>query len=183
MNRFLSLAVAASMGLSAAPALAEPPPKETSLPAKAPAEAPTSTPTYAPPPGYVPWAAWGPGAYAPPPPPPPTERYSGGMMATGVVFVSAGSIALLAGLGVYQTQSSCVLIDLPPGAPTPDSCPGDSHHFVGSIVMIAGGIGTALGIPLLIAGARRVPVGGEPVTSYAPTLLVGPRSAALRFTF
>jgi hypothetical protein len=173
MNRFLSLAIAASIGLSAAPALAEDPPQAAAPPAAPPAA------MYAPPPGYVPWG-WEPGAYRPPP---PTERNSAGMMATGIVFVSAGSIAVFAGLGVYQTKSSCIVVDLPPGGPFPDRCPGDSHHFVGSIVMIAGGIGAALGIPLLIVGARRVPVDAAPATSRAPTLLVGPTSAALRFMF
>src|SRR5262245_14997097 len=121
MKRFLSLAIAASIGLSAAPALAEDPPEGAAPSAPAPAPAGAARSTYAPPPGYEPWAAWGPGAYAPPPPPPPTERFSAGMMATGIVFVSAGSIGLLAGIGVYQTKSSCVLVDLPPGSPFPDT--------------------------------------------------------------
>lgn len=171
----LSLFAAASLSLFAAPALAE--------------EAPPPAPAYGAPTSYgAPFPAAG--GYGPPfePPPAPTERLRPGMMATGILFVSLGATAMSIGSVLYASRIGSCFNDFPvapgaPASPTSMGCPEDSTQFVGTTILLTGGIVTALGIPLWIFGASSERIGQAPREARAPTLLVGPRSAALRFAF
>lgn len=198
-HRFAIL-LAASLSLLAAPALGDDAPggSAPSAPAAPPFATPAPSTMSVPPP----WAYGPPGGYVMPPPRPVMERYSTPMMATGIALVSGGVTGLLVGATVFANKSSCVIAGLPPDAGIPDRCPGDPHHFIGGTIMIASGVIAALGVPLWVAGARRVPIDppieGENHARLAPhsasasprlapfasaTLLLGPTSTGVRLTF
>ncbi len=131
-------------------------------------------PGYGAPPGY--YGAPPPGyAYAPAPgyaygPPPvditPKERRSSGMMAGGIVLLSAGGLGLVIG-SIVALSARCGFTVF--GGCNPDT----TAQSAGYGMMIGGVIGIAVGIPLLVYGAKKVPVkmDGAPATAWigAPT--------------
>jgi hypothetical protein len=154
-------------------------------------------PGYAPPPGYYYQPPPGYYAGAPLPPPVPKERNSPGMMVTGIVLTGVGVIALLSGAIVYtsaNTQQTYDSLGCASGYCSYDD--HDDEKTAGIAVMIAGGAAVAVGIPLLVIGARKVPVrggGGAPAEperrerdedeDAEASLFVSPRATGLRMTF
>jgi hypothetical protein len=163
-----ALAFAGSLLLATLPAAAQTPPAPpvtvVVVPGGAPAApppgyAPPPGPYYAPaPPGYVP----APPVYAPPAPYygpaypvlPAMERRSVGAMAAGIVGVSAGGILLFSSLfAALITDANCAAT-----ADVAGSC-SNSNQGVAIALGVSGGVAIAIGIPLIVWGARKVPVG------------------------
>jgi hypothetical protein len=87
-----------------------------------------------------------------------TGRRSTGMMATGIVLVGAGVVAMATGGGVYLVAGHCNSpVIATPGGTLPQDCPTDPGRATGFAVTLAGAIGVALGIPLWVVGASDVP--------------------------
>lgn len=154
-------------------------------------------PGYAPPPGYYYQPPPGYYAGAPLPPPVPKERNSTGMMVTGIVLTGVGVVGLLSGAILYSaanTQQTYDSLD----CISSEYCNYDDHEdekVAGVALMIAGGAAIAVGIPLLVIGARKVPVRGGAGAPGQPeprdrdddevetSLVISPRSTGLRMTF
>ena len=136
--------------------------------------------------GYPPPYRW----HELPEPTPRYERNSVGMMTTGIVLTSLGGL-----LGV-----STLLVALADGATSGpgDSCTDyantrcdegdvDESDRTGAYVVAGIGSGAAVlaGIPLIVVGARRVPVeaGERASTSRLPSIAVGPGSARLAWSW
>ena len=150
-------------------------------------------PGYAAPPGY--YGAPPPGyAYAPPPgymyaPQQPTEplvqkqRRSSGMMAGGIVLLSAGGLAMAIGAVVALSVSSQCAFNFS----IDSGCQTDtSTQTTGYGMMIGGLIGVAVGIPLLVYGAKKVPVKAEgaPEAAFATPKWIGaPGGAGWQWKF
>jgi hypothetical protein len=141
-------------------------------------------PGYAPPPGYYYYPP------APPPPPDTRQRYSVPMMVSGIVGASAGVILLLAGAAVFSAadRTECICS----GGDFCNCNDNSDKKTTGVVLMVSGGVAAAIGIPLIIVGARKVgpkPGGDqkkpeEPEEAKrAPVLMVGARSASLRWRF
>ncbi|WP_437901567.1 hypothetical protein [Sorangium sp. So ce124] len=130
-------------------------------------------------------------AHAPAPPAAPlTKRRSKGMMVTGIVLTSLGTVALLGGGLVLASSSSC----------SGDSCGYDSSdpfaddevyeeddtEGAGVGLVVGGLVLAGVGIPLAIIGGRKVPVQPEKQAASAPApppeLVIGPRYAGLRWS-
>jgi hypothetical protein len=117
---------------------------------------PSYPPHYPPPPGY----GYAPVRPIPEPPPPPMERRSPGMMAAGIVLISLGAVALVAGAVVINdAQDDCVL---EVGNDFCNEVVDERRQTAGIIVAVTGVAMLGAGIPLTIVGSRRVPA--EPPT-------------------
>ena len=81
-------------------------------------------------------------------------------MAFGIILTSVGPVVMIGG-AVAAVSSR-------------DQGPGIA-------AAVLGGLGTVVGIPLIISGARKIPIDGT--ENAAPALFVGPSSAAVRFRF
>ena len=114
-------------------------------------------------------------------------------MVTGIVLTGVGALGLLVGAVVYSKADTdedlVALCDVDGefssgcGASQDDI---DGRKATGAGLMIAGGVGIAVGIPLLVVGARKVPVKQDTQQQKAPEasfLRVGPRGASVRFAF
>jgi hypothetical protein len=197
--RPLALAVTTAALAVSLPAAAQTPP-----PADAPQPPPAAAPPgYAPPPpGYAPPPAYGqlpppgyapppgygppPGAYYGPPPvyygPPPyvpraTERQSVGAMVAGIVLTSIGGVLLIGAATGASLEATCDV-----GF---QSC---TDNFTGVAVglVIGGVVGLAAGIPLLIYGARRVPISatsGPPQARALPAWVGAPGGTGWAWRF
>ena len=112
------------------------------------------------------------------------KRRSTGMMVGGIVLVSAGALAGTLGSYLLLSDQS-EYCSCPDGGYCP--CPSTEENG-GPIALVIGGlIAIGGGIPLLVIGARKVPV-IDPATPPAPaapqsTLLVGPGSFTVRGKF
>jgi hypothetical protein len=130
---------------------------------------------YPPPPGAYygaapPPAYYGPaGAYAMPP---PMERRSTGAMVGGIVSISLGGVLLAAALITATFADSCAVQE-DNGFTT--TCSSNTGTTVG--LTVAGIVGIAVGIPLLIYGVRRVPVGAALAPGGASLALQSPLPA------
>jgi hypothetical protein len=118
------------------------------------------------------------------------------MMVTGIVLTGVGVIALLSGAIVYTSANTQEQYDNYCGG---DFCTYENHDeekAAGVAVMIAGGAAIAVGIPLLVIGARKVPIRGGAGAPAEPerrdrdedeegetSLVISPRSTGLRMTF
>jgi hypothetical protein len=87
-------------------------------------------------------------------PPVLTERRSTGAMVGGIVGVSLGAVLLLSAAIEATVGDSCLY--------SGDSCGNNTGTVIG--LTVAGLIGIGVGIPLIVYGAKRVPVG----TALAP---------------
>jgi hypothetical protein len=104
-----------------------------------------------------------------------TKRRSTGMMVTGIVLGSAGLLASVSGLVVVGV---CSRNEAGESGSVGEDC-DDNSVPAGVGIAIAGGVGLAVGIPLIVVGAQKVPA---QKAAAAPRLLVGPRSVALRWS-
>jgi hypothetical protein len=86
------------------------------------------------------------------------ERQSVGAMAGGIVGITGGGILLIA--GAFAAIPSCS--DNFNGTTSTFMCDGHEATVIGLVV--AGLVSIAVGIPLLVYGAKKVPV-GAPETS------------------
>jgi hypothetical protein len=167
---------------------ATPPTIAPSTPGTPPSTAlgPTALPSQPPPPlGY----AGLPLAPAPipyyPPPTPEHERNSPGMMATGIVLASLGGLVgvgtLLVGLvdgatsGVDGDYANCG----PSCAEAYESSDGNAAAYL--IAGVGSGVAIAVGIPLIVVGARRVPTsdGSHAAERLLPSVAVSPTGGRL----
>lgn len=174
--------------------------ESVAIPPMAPAATPASPATPQPGSPYgAPYSAPPPGAVLVPragtvPPPPPnrplTRRRSPAMMVTGIVLISVGALAgLTGGLIVAVCSADSGACDSSPPSTGFDEYDyltteeDDDIEGTGTGLLVGGLIGVGVGIPLTIIGARKVPVEPEPKkASLVPELLVGPQSAALRWS-
>ncbi|WP_437519845.1 hypothetical protein WME79_25260 [Sorangium sp. So ce726] len=181
----------ASETLAVPPLPAGAPARDAALPPSGPpapagAAAPPPSSALAPAGAAAPRASGAPvAAYAPPPPAAPlTKRRSKGMMVTGIVLTSLGTVAVLGGGLVIASTTSC----------SGDSCGYDSSSVyeeedtdgAGVGLVVSGLILAGVGIPLAIIGGRKVPVQPEKQAASAPApppeLVIGPRYAGLRWS-
>ncbi len=100
-----------------------------------------------------------------------TRRNSTGMMVTGIVLTSVGTLALVGGIAVVAVCNN-------KSGTIPEAC-NDNSTAGGLALGGLGLIGAGVGIPLMIVGARRVPVEGA---TASPTLLVSPQSLGVRWS-
>jgi hypothetical protein len=110
------------------------------------------------------------------------KRYSVPLLVTGIVLSSAGVVMILAGSAVYSNPDTyrCTCVT------TPCDCGGEPDNTAGTVLLVAGAIAAAGGIPLIVIGARKVPVEPETkveTTALLPELGIGPASASLRWSF
>ncbi|WP_437292460.1 hypothetical protein [Sorangium sp. So ce426] len=177
----------ASETLAIPPLPAGAPARDAALPPSGPA-APAGA--AAPPPSGAPLAPVA--AHAPAPPAAPlTKRRNKGMMVTGIVLTSLGTIALLGGGLVIASTPSCSGDGCeydPSSDPFSDDAGYEEDGAEGAGVgLVVGGLVLAgVGIPLAIVGGRKVPVQPEKQAASTPApppeLVIGPRYAGLRWS-
>lgn len=190
----------------APPPDAAPPPPSPQAPS-APAQPPPAWPAQPPPPaGQPPYAPYpypypyghggSPYYYPPPyppqpalPPPPRTRVASPSQLAGGITLTTLGSVGFLVGLVVLGTGRGAVPVYCDQGdAPFECQRRDDSARIVGGAIgMIAGGAGIIVGIPLAIAGGKRVIVDSKPEKAAEEgrraRILFGPRGASVDYRF
>lgn len=105
------------------------------------------------------------------------ERRSTGMMVGGIVLLSAGGLAMVIGSSLALTSSTTCNFD---GFGCSSS--GDSEA-AGYGVLIGGAVALAVGIPLLIYGAKKVPAQPEATAVAAPAWVGAPGGAGWRWKF
>jgi hypothetical protein len=192
MHRFAPpLLLGLSLGTLTRPVLAEGP-----APAQAP-PAPASTAVWQPQPLNA--QSWARRPYTPILPSlnqralPGTERHSSAAMVTGIVLVGLGVVGLGVGTAVgLASKRSCG----DPGGDviTPDGtgtrgttfvdCPAGPGSTAGMAILASSAVFAGIGIPLWIFGSERVSRYPDSAARLVrPTLLVGPGSAGLRFSF
>lgn len=118
------------------------------------------------------------------PAPPPRRYRSTGMFVGGVLMVSGGLVAVIAGAALVS--SSANRIDIYCDTPSfPCAHKDDAIRKNGGATLMAlGGIVGALGIPVWIVGAKMVPVPREERRpAFVPELRVGAGSARLTVSF
>jgi hypothetical protein len=193
MNLGLALGLAISGAVlfvaPSAAADASPPPSTplTTAPGASPAPVPLYGPgvspgpppgAYYPPPGgyYAP-----PGGYYAPPStyvlPRAMERRSVGAMVGGIVAVTGGAVMLFSVVFVSLAADTCVLGTIS----APSACPNRTGTEIGLTVGSIAAL--ALGIPLIIYGAKKVPVGGAPIAGTLPAWMGAPGGPGWRWHF
>ncbi len=138
--------------------------------------------------------------YAPGPPPRVVvgERRSSGMMIAGIVLAGLGGVGL-AGGAVMVLNSDSFGTFCSPSCRQSDVRSADNQRTTGYVLMTLGAAGIGVGIPLIVIGAKRVPIGvappGEPGAPPPPArgappppaveakLGFGPGQAKLALTF
>lgn len=190
-----------TLALSLAPcaARAEPPP-----PPAAPAVTAPMAPAYAPPayplPAYAPPVYPSPFRYANADDPPDVEYppemrvRSSGMIAGGVLLLSFGLVGVVAGSAMVGAHVPKLRQDDIPSC-FDDICGGGFPQASSAVVLKPGmrtaGIATLVGsvvamsagIPLLVLGAKKVPVSDDKAAKMTPTLRVGSAGATLTWQF
>ena len=133
-------------------------------------------PGYAPP-GYVLAPGYGPPpGYGPQPMAPAMERRSTGMMVGGIVLLSAGGLAMVIGSSLALTStSSCTFQGF--------CSSNDGAQAAGYGVLIGGAVALAVGIPLLIYGAKKVPAQPDATAPTARAWIGAPGGAGWRWQF
>lgn len=176
-------------GPGALPPLGEPPPPPPGAVPSTPAQVPPAPPNAGAPPRAAPWSPPSSNAqasrsapasraaeHAPYPPAwleeerreaeeeakPKYKRSSRAQLAVGIVLTSVGPVVMVGGMVV--------------DAGSPDDDPGIA-------AAVLGGLGTPIGIPLIVNGAQKVPVDSAARAVPAPKLFIGHGSATLRFRF
>jgi hypothetical protein len=128
------------------------------------AGAPGATPPHAgtAPPGAP--AGWPPGTYSPPPagapPAEPKTRRRVGLLVTGSVLGGLGFIGMIMGGAAFAAGLDAAAACNSAFNPNPgEECDSqEGTRDAGSAIMIGSGIALAAAIPLIIVGARKVPV-------------------------
>ncbi|WP_437283444.1 hypothetical protein WME90_23575 [Sorangium sp. So ce375] len=183
------LAAGAPARDAAPPASGAPAPARAAAP---PAGALAPSHAAAPPASGAPFAPVAPVAKGAPalPAAPLTKRRSKGMMVTGIVLTSLGTVAVLGGGLVIASSCSgdgCGYDDSS-SDPFSDNVDYEESDTEGAGVgLVIGGLVLAgVGIPLAIIGGRKVPVQPEKQAAAAPApppeLVIGPRYAGLRWS-
>lgn len=99
------------------------------------------------------------------------------MMVAGIVSLSAGGVAFFVGAALVAEANDQVCFD--------GNCKDEDLEIAGIVTMVGGGALIALGIPLLIVGARKVPIEGaereEASKPWVPEVSLGPTSATARW--
>ncbi|WP_437594847.1 hypothetical protein [Sorangium sp. So ce1000] len=120
---------------------------------------------------------------------PLTKRRSKGMMVTGIVLTSIGTVALLGGGLVLASSCSgdgCGYDDTSGDPFSDDVSYEDDTTGAGVALVVSGLVLAGVGIPLAIIGGRKVPVQPEKQAAAAPApppeLVIGPRYAGLRWS-
>jgi hypothetical protein len=118
----------------------------------------------------------------PPAEPAQYRRNSSAMMVSGIVATSLGvaSLATALGLGIVSVDCNSRLDDEGSSLPASPRSDGDTcrgYSTAADVTVISGLVLTGAGIPLLLIGARKVPVSSEALV--APWL--SPRGAGLSF--
>jgi hypothetical protein len=108
------------------------------------------------------------------------------MMITGIVLAGVGGPMALSGL-VYIGLAGVMCDDDSSGDYGTTSCEDvrTLYRTVGTVMAVGGGIMTAVGIPLILVGAKRVPVNQATTSAPLPRaeVVVGPTGVALRGSF
>ncbi|MEP7119508.1 MAG: hypothetical protein ABJE95_01305 [Byssovorax sp.] len=124
---------------------------------------------YAPPPGY---------AYAPQADIVPKERRSVGMMVGGSVLIGVGGLVAL--IGSFATISASNSNFVCNG----DVCTSSRGGGAVGVGMLVGGlVGVAIGIPLLVYGAKKVPVNPAAAAPTAAKFIGAPGGAGWQWKF
>jgi hypothetical protein len=111
------------------------------------------------------------------------KRNSTGLMVGGIVILSTGGVAFFVGAALIAEANDQICFD--------GECKDEDLEVAGIITLAGGGALIALGIPLTVVGARKVPLDGSETPEededeswlYQPELSLSPTSAALRWTF
>lgn len=98
------------------------------------------------------------------------ERRSTGMMVGGVVLLSVGGLGLVIGSSLALSSSASTTCDFRFGGCSSSS---GGSQTAGYGVLIGGAIAVAVGIPLLIYGAKKVPARAEDPTAPSPSAWIG----------
>ncbi|APR78151.1 Hypothetical protein A7982_03498 [Minicystis rosea] len=155
--RLAGLVLGGALGLSVAPARAEPPPTQI----KEPVRTLTLNPADYIDPAYDPAAHGGLSYASYLAMTRGTARRSTGMLITGILLTSLSATAMGLGTAVFATSGRCNDDgDFPvsPGGRTVGTvCSTGSGHTVGMAFLMAGTIGVAIGLPLWILGGTHVP--------------------------
>jgi hypothetical protein len=105
------------------------------------------------------------------------ERRSVGAMVGGIVAVTGGAVMLFSVLFVSLAAETCSI-----GAiGTSNTCPNQTGTEIGLTVGSIAAL--ALGIPLIIYGAKKVPVGPDPIASALPGWVGAPGGTGWRWRF
>jgi hypothetical protein len=107
-------------------------------------------------------------------------------MIAGIIATSAGAIGLVAGGVVAAAAHDATLIycDTNLGLTECGAKDNAARMRAGVALLIAGGVGVGVGIPLWIFGGRRVTAHDkEKETPAAPAMTLGLGSASLRWKF
>jgi hypothetical protein len=169
--------------LTTRPALADgPPAASVPAPEAPPVAAPAPPRAYLPPPVYLPYAP--PPGWSPPVaanvPYTPMKRRSPGMIATGVVLSSVSTVGVIAGAAVVARAGAGSGFECDFGC-TSSSDLGSAYKPAGIVAIAVGVAAGAIGFPLLIVGAQKVPDRETPALVPAVRVGVGQASAAWRF--
>jgi hypothetical protein len=104
------------------------------------------------------------------PPVPTTQRHNSGMMAVGIVMVSIGPIALLAAMVTSFNKADCESYD-PIFDASGSSSSRDSNcgrYNTPLYVSLLSGVGLiGAGIPMIVIGGKREPIGTARLTPWA----------------
>jgi hypothetical protein len=105
------------------------------------------------------------------------ERRSVGAMVGGIVAVTGGAVMLFSVLFVSLAAETCAIDSISAPSPCPNQTGTEIGLTVGSIAAVA------LGIPLIIYGAKKVPVGGAPIAGAPPAWMGAPGGPGWRWRF
>lgn len=112
----------------------------------------------------------------------PMTRRSTGLMVTGIVITSLGTIS--SGIGGVMMLAGVACPGREPGSGDSDGCGGSKSLLLGlGAIWLGGGTaGIGLGVPLWFVGAQEVPVDDE-AWWRRPTVAVGPGTIDARWRF
>lgn len=109
-------------------------------------------------------------------------------MIAGIVITGVGALSIITG-GVLLSNSTQTYDCTYSGYYGSSGCRNnDDEELAGAVLMIVGGVATAVGIPLIVVGGAKVPAKGAAPSDAPPAwesarLVVGPRSTGVRFAF
>ncbi len=109
-----------------------------------------------------------------------TKRRSTGMMVGGIILTAGGGSFATMGLALLALGDTRTCDDYGSGE---RECIGYDYTGIGTGFLVVGGVAIAVGVPLILYGAARVPLyesKHEEESSGDTALLLGPRSAAIR---
>jgi hypothetical protein len=104
------------------------------------------------------------------------ETRSSGMMASGIVLIAVGATMLPMGTAVSMNAGQSCEFD---NFGNSRNCKPSSELFSGIGVLVAGAGALAVGIPLLVLGAQKVPIEIPRRSAFT----VGPTGASFRYDF